>query len=124
MSWRTVLNSKFYSETEKLKLFAALTRALSPAYLRIGGTTSNFLVYQSNKGEGRKPFGKRTLDITSGDLDRINNIAEDAGWKVRLALSVCRRTTNGSWDPGNAFRIVKYVAERGYKFGWELGNGR
>ena len=40
------------------------------------------------------------------DLDRINEIAENAGWQVLFTLSVLRRRKNGSWDPSNPFRIV------------------
>ena len=47
-----------------------------------------------------------------------------AGLKVIFSLNFFKRFVNGSWDPSNALKVIKYVAERGYKFKWELGNGK
>ena len=97
----------------------ALTKALSHGYVRIGGTPSDFVIFESSSS----PYGKLTVHFGKEDLDRINEIAENAGWQVLFTLSVLRRRKNGSWDPSNPFRIVKYIADKGSKFGWELGNG-
>lgn len=118
LSWRDRDLWRFNSTTEKRLI--ALTKALSPAYLRIGGIPSDFVIFQSPSS----PYGKLTVHIGEDDLDRINEIAKNAGWQVLFTLSVARRLENGSWDPSNPFRIVKYVADKGYQFGWELGNGK
>ena len=118
LTWRVRDRWKFNSTTEKRLI--SLTKALSPAYVRIGGTPSDLVIFQSP----RSPYGKLTVHITGEDLDRINQIAESAGWQVLFTLSVLRRLENGAWDPSNPFRIVKYVADKEYKFGWELGNGK
>ncbi|KAL9982311.1 hypothetical protein ACROYT_G004338 [Oculina patagonica] len=120
MSWKTILGWNFNATTEQRII--ALTKALSPAYVRIGGLPSNFVNFQFNEEERSSPFGKLTIHITGKDLDRINQIAKNAGWQVVFALSAFRRSMDGSWDPSNSFRIVKYAADKGYKFGWELGN--
>lgn len=122
MSWKTILGWNFNATTEQRII--ALTKALSPAYVRIGGLPSNFVNFQFNEEERSSPFGKLTIHITGKDLDRINQIAKNAGWQVVFALSAFRRSMDGSWDPSNSFRIVKYAADKGYKFGWELGNGK
>ena len=103
----------------------ALTKALSPAYLRIGGTPSNFLQFQLSVDEKRiKPHDELTVGINEDDLDRLHEIAQNAGLQVLFSLSVFNRPKNGSWDPSNRYEVLKYVADRGYKFGWELGNGK
>ena len=122
LTWGTILDRNSTATTEKR--IAALTKALSPAYVRIGGIRNQYVIFQSNEEEKSKPFGKRTLYISGEDLDRINQIAEIAGLKVVFSLSFFKRSMDGSWDPSNGLRILKYVAERGYKFGWELGNGK
>ena len=45
----------------------ALMRALSPAYVRIGGTRSHYVIFQSQGEEKREPFGKQTLIISGED---------------------------------------------------------
>ena len=117
LTWRRRDAWKFNSVREKRLI--TLTKGLAPAYVRIGGTPSDFVIFQSSS----KPYGKLTVNIDENDLDRIDEIAENAGWQVLFTLSVLRRLKSGSWDPSNPYQIVKYVAEKGYKFGWELGNG-
>ncbi|XP_022802636.1 heparanase-like [Stylophora pistillata] len=120
LTWRTVLEWNFNSTTEKRII--ALMRALSPAYVRIGGSASHYVHFQSREEEKSQPFGKKTLIISGEELDRINRIAESAGFKVIFSLNLLKRFMNSSWDPSNALRIMKYVALKGYKFGWQLGN--
>ena len=123
MSWDTVVGWNFAATIEKHK--TALLKALSPSYVRIGGHTTNFFNFQFNEEEKTSPFGNKTVQITDKDLDRLNQIAKNAGWQVLFALSVLKRSAkDGSWDASNTFRIVKYAANKGYRFGWELGNGR
>ena len=120
--WRALIEWNFNDIAEKK--ISALTKALSPSYARVGGTAGDFVVF-SDLGEKPKRFLKRTtFNIHGKDLDRINQIAENAGWQVLFALSLLRRSTNGSWDPSNPLRMVKYAADNGYKFAWELGNGK
>lgn len=116
LTWRRRDAWKFNATTEKR--LKTLTRFLSPAYVRIGGTPSDFVIFRSSEN----PYGPLTVHIDKGDLDRISEIAQNAGWQVLFTLSLCRRLKDGSWNVTNPFKIVKYVAKKGYKFGWELGN--
>lgn len=122
LSWKIIFGWNFNSTTEQR--ITALTKALSPAHVRLGGIPSNFVNFQFNEMEKNSPFGKQTMHITGKELDRIHQIAKNAGWQVLFALSVFRRSMDGSWDPSNSFKIIKYTAEKGYQFGWELGNGK
>ena len=120
--WRALVEWNFTLAAEEQ--ITALTKAVSPAYARIGGTAGDFVIFNDLEKKA-KHFRKQTaLNINGKDLDRINQIAGKAGWQVLFTLSLLRRSTNGSWDPSNPLRIVKYAADNGYKFGWELGNGK
>ena len=119
--WRTLVEWSFTATVDKQ--ITVLTKALSPAYARIGGTAGDFVLFNDLEKKPENFDKQTTFNINGKDLDRINQIAEKAGWQVLFTLSLLRRSTNGSWDPSNPLRIVKYAADNGYKFGWELGNG-
>ena len=120
--WATLVEWDFSPAAEKQ--ITILTKALSPAYVRIGGTAADFVNFNDLEKKP-KPFQRRTVfEINRKHLDRINQIAEKANWKIVFTLSSLKRSKNGSWDPNNPLRIVRYAADSGYKFGWELGNGK
>ena len=104
------------------KLFN-LARGLSPAFLRIGGTAADFLIYDDSQGF-QKPKNFSNFTITHQDLDKIHLLSYKAGWDVMFGLNVLLRKQDGSWDASNPKEIMQYVAEHGYNFGWELGNGK
>ena len=113
-----------------------LARGLAPAYLRIGGTTEDWLIYVDKQHHATNTYPITTAsphfqrgnfteyNITSDDLDKIHLIASKAGWQVLFGLNVCLRTQDGIWNYTNPLKIMQYVANKGYDFGWELGNGR
>ena len=104
------------------KLFT-LAAALSPSFLRIGGTSADFLIYDGSTGQERvKNF--TDFNITHEDLDKIHLLSSKAGWDVMFGLNVLLRGKDGSWDSSNAKKIMQYVADHDYRFGWELGNGK
>ena len=100
-----------------------LARGLSPAFLRIGGTAGDFLIYDDSQ-DLQKPKNFSNFTITHQDLDKIHLLSSKAGWDVMFGLNVLLRKQDGSWDASNAKEIMQYVAEHGYNFGWELGNGK
>ena len=113
--WRRV---NFTSEK-----FFTLARALSPAFLRIGGAREDFLIYDDSQGLQKfKNFTNFT--ISHHDLDKIHLLSSKAGWDVMFGLNVLFRGRDGSWNASNAIQIMQYVAKQGYHFGWELGNGK
>ena len=100
-----------------------LARSLSPAFLRIGGTSEDFLIYHDSK-EFQKPKNVTNFTITHEDLDKIHLLSSKAGWNVMFGLNVLLRGRGGSWNASNPKEIMQYVADHGYHFGWELGNGK
>ncbi|KAK3705271.1 hypothetical protein QZH41_000070 [Actinostola sp. cb2023] len=110
-----------------------LARSLAPAYVRFGGTAEDWLHFVDKPYKPYKPLTtvsplqhKNFTDynITSDDLDKIHLIASKAGWQVLFGLNVCLRTQDGTWNYTNPLKIMQYVANKGYDFGWELGNGK
>ena len=102
--------------------FFTLAKGLSPAFLRIGGTSEDFAIYDDSLGL-QKFNNFKNFTITREDLDKIHVLASKAGWDVMFGLNVLLRGPDGSWNASNAKKIMQYVAEHGYHFGWELGNG-
>ena len=103
--------------------FFNLAKGLSPAFLRIGGTAEDFLIYDDSQGL-QKPKNFSNFTITHQDLDKIHLLSSKAGWDVMFGLNVLLRKPDGSWNASNAKEIMQYVAEHSYNFGWELGNGK
>ena len=101
-----------------------LAEALSPAYVRFGGTDEDFVTFDNVHmlGKHLKPIPKN-FTISSEDLDRMHNIGQRSIWDVLFGLNILKRTKGGNWNATNAEEIMKYVAANQYKFGWELGNG-
>ena len=100
-----------------------LARGLSPAFLRIGGTAEDLLIYDNSKAF-QKPKNFTNFTITHEDLDKIHLLSSKAGWNVMFGLNVLLRGPDGSWNASNPKEIMQYVADHGYHFGWELGNGK
>ena len=102
--------------------FLTLAKGLSPAFLRVGGTAEDFLIYDDSTGLNKyKNFTNFT--ITHKDLDKIHLLSSKANWDVLFGLNVLLRQKDGSWNASNPKQIMQYVADSGYHFGWELGNG-
>ncbi|KAM7447741.1 hypothetical protein ABFA07_004084 [Porites harrisoni] len=101
--------------------FFTLAKGLSPAFLRVGGTAEDFLIYDDSTGLNKyKNFTNFT--ITHNDLDKIHLLSSKANWDVLFGLNVLLRQKDGSWNASNPKQIMQYVADSGYHFGWELGN--
>ena len=102
--------------------FFTLAKGLSPVFLRVGGTAEDFLIYDDSTGLNKyKNFTNFT--ITHKDLDKIHLLSSKANWDVLFGLNVLLRQKDGSWNASNPKQIMQYVADNGYHFGWELGNG-
>ena len=102
-----------------------LAKALSPAFVRFGGTDEDFVTFINTAPlqKHHKPIPKQ-FTITGDDLDKIHKVGENALWDVIFGLNILKRNQDGSWNTTNAEEIMKYVAGKQYEFGWELGNGK
>ncbi|XP_046565265.1 heparanase-like [Haliotis rubra] len=81
-----------------------LAKALSPCYLRIGGTPGDFMTFDPTGHGGTSPNATYT------------------GWDLVFGLNVLKRK-DGQRDPTNAQELMKYSHDRNYKIPeFELGN--
>lgn len=133
-------NFKGFSFTEPRVVNMA--RGLSPAVVRVGGTSEDRITYVANGGPLRSSE-KRPLEAMDEMLDRlaarmplaegftmnysqwdaINSFARSVGWNLTFGLNAQQRTKGGQWNMTNAEMLIRYTEKRGYHVNWELGNG-
>jgi len=108
-----------------------LAKALSPAWLRVGGTDADFLYYQGfDSSEGSSglaaSLGDPVEPVNRTSFDALANFAHEAGWKLIFGLNELNRTNDGTsggtWDPTNAETLIRHAHVNRQVVGWELGN--
>ncbi|GAC1351046.1 MAG: hypothetical protein NVSMB1_00350 [Polyangiales bacterium] len=102
----------------------ALSRALSPAYLRIGGTDADRVFYDMNEVPAKPPTGFNFV-LTRKQFDALNTFAIDLGFQVMFTLNAgpASRDSLGHWTSDNARALMTYGAGKKYPIShWELGN--
>lgn len=105
----------------------ALTRALAPAYLRIGGTDADRVFYILNGSEGvrKTPFEAAPISLSATDWEQIISFAKDVKMPLMFTLNAGpgARYADGSWNSDNARELVRFAAQRHDPVAvWELGN--
>ena len=99
-----------------------MAKALSPAYVRVGGTPGDFLIFRRNtSNQVTEMFANFTM--TPEQWDELNVFVNKAGWKLIFGLNNLLRQPNGEWDSSNAELLIDYTMMKGYPVAWELGNG-
>jgi heparanase len=104
-----------------------LTRALSPAYVRIGGSEADKIYYDLHtRGEtsSEVPNGYQSV-MTAKEWDDVNAFAQRNGLKLTFTLNAgpSARKSDGSWDGANATELMAYTAQHNFPIAtWELGN--
>ncbi|XP_064601399.1 heparanase-like [Liolophura sinensis] len=97
-----------------------LARALYPAYLRVGGTPGDSLIFSTGNKHQDTNFPNCTLSTTT--WDELNQFATQANLSLIFGLNSLYRSGT-AWDPANAIELMKYSADKGYVLDLELGNG-
>jgi len=103
-----------------------LTQALSPAYLRIGGSESDKVYYnlQADGSVSSPPAGYQSV-LTRAQWDALNAFAVRNNLQVVFTLNAGpgTRQTSPDWNGKNAAELIAYTAQQGYPVKvWELGN--
>ena len=98
-----------------------MAKALSPAMLRVGGTSGDHLVFNNASLKGN-------AQMSPEQWDALNQFTVNVGWDFVFGLNVLLRrgvtsSSVGTWDPSNAKQLIEYTVSKGYKVNWELGNG-
>ncbi|MBW1831541.1 MAG: hypothetical protein JRG93_09020 [Deltaproteobacteria bacterium] len=105
----------------------ALAAELAPAFLRIGGSDADRLLYDM----GENPVAEEDLPegfefvLTADQVDGIFEFAEALGFDVMFTLSAGPgvRDEQGDWTPDMARQLLEYVSSNEYEVTlWELGN--
>ncbi|XP_029333908.1 heparanase isoform X2 [Mus caroli] len=101
----------------------ALARGLSPAYLRFGGTKTDFLIFDPDKEptSEEKSYWKSQVNHGSS-VDMLYSFAKCSGLDLIFGLNALLRTPDLRWNSSNAQLLLNYCSSKGYNISWELGN--
>jgi heparanase 1 len=103
----------------------ALAQALSPAYLRIGGTTADKVYYDMSDAPPAAAPDPYLYVMTRAQWDGVNDFASALGMRVLFTINAGPgpRDKNLAWTPDNAQVLLAYTASKRYDVAlWELGN--
>lgn len=119
---------RFDFEAPVLRRLAA---PLGPAYLRVGGTDADRVVYDfpgagaQTGAESARPRPDGTFVLTAQQWDRMSDFARALDFHIMFTLNAGRagRDGRGDWRPDSARPLLAHAARRGDPVGvWELGN--
>ena len=103
----------------------ALAKELAPAFLRIGGTDADRVIYDMSENPiDEAPEGFEFV-LTAAQLDGVFEFAESLDYQVMFTLSAGEgtRDAEGDWTPTMARELLEYVFSQQYEVTlWELGN--
>lgn len=101
-----------------------LMKALSPALLRIGGTSADWLFY-NEPIEVIYPLKllPSAHVMMWYDIQKLVELVRSTGNRLLFGLNLQVRFGT-QWDPSNALELIKYCSRMGYceNIDWELGN--
>ena len=127
-----------------------MAKALSPAYVRLGGTGADLAIFNdseisneannfkhhidnSHKGNIERPDTCKDLDIklhkirknvtiTKEDWISLNEFTKKVNWTLLFDVNVVLRRSDSYWDSSNFQKLLKFSSSLGYSpIAWELG---
>lgn len=110
----------------------ALTSALKPSYVRVGGTEGDVLTFSDiinstiqDTGLHRDNGDSHRAGVMSPDqFDTLNKFVSLSGWNMIFGLNqLLLQDATQVWDSSNAELLIRYCMKKGYNIAWELGNG-
>ncbi|MBU2511668.1 glycoside hydrolase [bacterium] len=111
------------------KKLDSLVSALTPAYLRIGGSEADKVFYDLESREeyvdSQEVPERYHQTMTARQWDNLNSFVKRNGLKFAFTLNSGPSARNKSkeWDPRNAEELMRYSKEKGYTIDvFELGN--
>ena len=100
-----------------------LSKALVPVFLRVGGTSGDFLIFGTVESIKLRRDQRSNFTMTKEQFDAINDFVDEVGWRLIFGFNQLLRQSNGQWDSSNAELLIDYSMKKGYEVAWELGNG-
>ncbi|XP_069687976.1 heparanase-like isoform X2 [Periplaneta americana] len=118
-----------------------LATLLAPAYLRVGGTLADRLVFQPHGNYSTMPHASNMSDggtcsyelkgcvpsnisffsMSGADWTALNTFAQSAGLELLFDLNVLLRNQS-QWDSSNARQLIEFSDKFGFNVSWQLGN--
>ncbi|KAE9542850.1 hypothetical protein AGLY_002761 [Aphis glycines] len=110
--------------------FINLARLLSPAYVRIGGTSADCLFFnesppQNSHTQVTSPIdGNHYSNFTFSEEDFLSlyQFTKKSELRMLFDLNVLIRNPDGSWNDSNARQIVEFAKYHEMTLDWQLGN--
>uniref|UniRef100_A0A8C9W1Y0 Heparanase n=1 Tax=Scleropages formosus TaxID=113540 RepID=A0A8C9W1Y0_SCLFO len=126
-----------------------LAKALTPGFLRFGGTKQDFMVFSphTRSNAALRPDGNAAqrlkkewaeqevllqkeeiqghyskVRFSEHAVDLLYSFANCSGFDLIFGLNALLRTKNNSWDSRNAETLLNYCESQNYSMSWELGN--
>ncbi|KAK0097774.1 hypothetical protein PV326_013813 [Microctonus aethiopoides] len=109
--------------------FINLARHLSPAYVRVGGTSADCLFFNRtlpiifekliNPVDGSDI---NNFTLSTDDYLAIYEFTNKAGIRMMFDLNVLIRRSDGKWDDTNAREIINFSKGRDMMIDWQMGN--
>jgi heparanase 1 len=103
----------------------ALAQELAPAFLRIGGTDADRVIYDmSDNPISEAPEGFEFV-LTASQVDGVFDFAKALGYDVMFTLGAGKGTRDAekAWTPDMARDLLEYISSNEYDVTlWELGN--
>ncbi|KYB27768.1 heparanase [Tribolium castaneum] len=118
-----------------------LMKALSPAYLRIGGTMADRLIFSTTESLHFKHLGPKVdggecsyeerycdalnrpnFTMNSHEWLQLNELAQKTNLEIIFDLNSLRRFDDGAWDYTNAETLIRFSSQHNLNVNWELGN--
>uniref|UniRef100_A0A5F7ZU11 Heparanase n=1 Tax=Macaca mulatta TaxID=9544 RepID=A0A5F7ZU11_MACMU len=100
-----------------------LARGLSPAYLRFGGTKTDFLIFDPKKESTFEERSYWQSQVNQGSsVDMLYTFADCSGLDLIFGLNALLRTADLQWNSSNAQLLLDYCSSKRYNMSWELGN--
>lgn len=104
-------------------LLNRLAAALSPCYLRIGGSEADKIFYAPDDSP-LVPAGYQSV-LTRRQWDRLHAFCDRHGMELVFTLNAgpAARAADGAWNPGHAEALMARARAQGQRVSvWELGN--
>ncbi|KAF7993018.1 hypothetical protein HCN44_005799 [Aphidius gifuensis] len=120
------LDSSHLRDPEKLPInneaFVNLAKHLSPAYLRIGGTSADCIFFKQNSADIFKAKDITNFILTEELYLSLYKFTEKIEAKMLFDLNVLIRTEKNEWNSSNAKDIIEFSKNHGMDIDWQLGN--
>jgi len=105
----------------------SLAKGLSPATLRLGGTSQDYATFTWDVVPNEPPAHpwRGNFSFNRFDWDQLHGFVRRVGWDLLYGLNANHKNwSTGRWDSSNAEKLLQYTMDKNYTVkAWSLGNG-